>query len=88
MASAADKIRAACHEMEKTFITQEIKETTRDFLLDLIRIPSTRGNEGPASKYVASRIEPFVDECRLVEIPDSLQDDPDYAFRLPSFTYR
>jgi acetylornithine deacetylase len=74
--------------MENSIFTQEIKETTRDFLLDLLRIPSTRGDEGPASKYVASRIEPFVDDCRLVEIPDSLQDDPDYAFRLPGFTYR
>ena len=68
-------------------LSQEIKNVTREFLLDLMRIPSTRGNEGPASRYVASKIEPFVDECRLVDIPNSIQDDPDYAFRLPNFTY-
>ncbi len=69
-------------------LTDKIKEETRHFLLDLIRIPSTRGNEGPASRFVAERIVPYVDDCRLVEIPDTIQDDPDYAFRLPDFTYR
>lgn len=72
----------------KTFLlNDEIKQKTRTLLLDLIRIPSTRGNEGPASRLLAERITPYVDECRLVEIPDSLQNDPDYAFRLPNFTY-
>ncbi len=69
-------------------LTDEIKDETRRFLPDLIRIPSTRGNEGPASRFVAEKIAPYVDECHLVEIPDSIQDDPDYAFRLPDFTYR
>jgi acetylornithine deacetylase len=74
--------------MDHILLTDDIKEKTRSFLLDLIRIPSTRGNEGPASRFVAEQIAPYVDECRLVEIPDSIQDDPDYAFRLPNFTYR
>lgn len=73
--------------MVSNLINQYIKESTIEFLIDLMKIPSTRGNEGPASRYVASKIEPFVDECRLVEIPDSIQEDPDYAFRLPNFTY-
>ena len=45
------------------------------------------GNEGPASRYLAEQIGPYVDICRLVDIPDSIQDDPDYAFRLPNFSY-
>jgi acetylornithine deacetylase len=69
-------------------LSLEIREATREFLLDLIRIPSTRGHEGPASRFVLSKIEPFVDVCQLVEIPDSIQNDPDYAFRLPDFSYR
>ena len=73
--------------MDNDLLSDEIKEKTRKFLLDLISIPSTRGNEGPASRYVADSIGPYVDECRLVEIPDSFQDDPDYAFRLPNFSY-
>lgn len=73
---------------EKTvLLTDDIKDKTTSFLLDLMRIPSTRGNEGPASRFVAKEIAPFVDECRLIEIPDSLQDDPDYAFRLSHLTY-
>jgi acetylornithine deacetylase len=74
--------------MNRNLLSDEIRQKTRTFLLDLIRIPSTRGNEGPASRFVAAHIEPFVDECKLVEIPDSIQNDPDYAFRLPNFSYR
>lgn len=74
--------------MNNVLLTDAIQEQTRNFLLDLIRIPSLRGNEGPASRYVANQIAPYVDKCSLVEIPDSIQDDPDYAFRLPNFTYR
>ncbi len=74
--------------MDKILLTDDIRELTRAFLLNLIRIPSLRGHEGPASRFVAEQIAPFVDECRLVEIPDSIQDDPDYAFRLPNFSYR
>jgi acetylornithine deacetylase len=69
-------------------ISNEVKQKTKALLLDLIRIPSTRGNEGPATRLLAERIKPFVDECQFVQIPDSIQDDPDYAFRLPAFTYK
>jgi acetylornithine deacetylase len=74
-------------KMSGTFFTDNVRQKTRTLLLDLIRIPSMRGNEGPACRYLAERIAQFVDECRLVEIPDSIQDDPDYAFRLPNFSY-
>jgi acetylornithine deacetylase len=74
--------------MSKNILTDDIRQKTRTFLLDLIRIPSLRGNEGPASRFVEEQISPYVDECHLVEIPDTIQDDPDYAFRLPNFTYR
>lgn len=69
-------------------ISKDIQEKVRTFLFDLIRIPSTRGYEGAASRYVAEKMAPLVDECTLVAIPDSFQDDPDYAFRLPNFSYR
>ncbi len=66
----------------------EIQQATLDFLTGLMRIPSTRGNEGPASRYVAEKIAPYVDRSELVAIPDSLMQDPDYAFPLPDFTYK
>lgn len=68
--------------------SDEIREHTKKFLMDLIRIPSTRGNEGPASRYVAEHISPYVDHCELVPIDDSIMEDPDYAFPLPGFTYK
>lgn len=68
--------------------SNNIRNKTRKFLMDLISIPSTRGNEGPASRYVYSEIEPYVDYCELVKIDDSIMQDPDYDFPLPGFTYK
>jgi acetylornithine deacetylase len=56
--------------------------------MDLIRIESIRGNEGPASRYVLENIAPYVDSCELVPIADSIMQDPDYAFPLPGHTYK
>jgi len=56
--------------------------------MDLIRIPSTRGKEGPAMRYLQERMAPFVDSSQLVEISDTIVEDPDYAFALPGHTYR
>lgn len=69
-------------------VSEEVKERTLRFLQDLIRIPSTRGNEGPASRFVWEQMQPFVDECRLVEIDDRIMQDPDYAFPLPGHSYK
>lgn len=70
------------------FLPQQIQERTRGFLMDLIRIPSTRGNEGPASHFVHEQIAPFVDHCDLVYISDYIMQDPDYAFPLQGHTYK
>jgi acetylornithine deacetylase len=68
--------------------SNEIRQETQRFLMDLIRIPSTRGNEGPAARYVHSRVKDWVDRCTLVPIDDAIMQDPDYAFALPGFTYK
>lgn len=68
--------------------TAALRRETQQFLMDLIRIPSTRGNEGPASRYVYDKICTLVDQCELVPIDDSIMQDPDYAFPLPGFTYK
>lgn len=68
--------------------SNDIRQKTKKFLMDLISIPSTRGNEGPASRYAASQIQPYVDRCELVSIDDSIMQDKDYAFPLPGFTYK
>lgn len=58
-----------------------------EFLCDLIRFPSTRGNEGPAVQYVYERLRGRGDECELVPIPESIVEDEHYAFRLEGLTY-
>jgi len=68
--------------------SKEVQQTTVEFLKDLIRIPSVRGGEGPAARLACERIAPYVDECNLVQVDDSIMDDPDYDFPLPNFTYK
>ena len=68
--------------------SNHVQYTTIEFLKDLIRIPSTRGKEGPAARLTQERFLPYVDESNLVEIDDSIMDDPDYDFPLPNFTYK
>jgi len=68
--------------------SNKVQETTVEFLKDLIRVPSIRGNEGPAAHLAHEQIMPFVDESNLIWIDDSIMDDPDYDFPLPNFTYK
>lgn len=56
-------------------------------LCDLISIPSVRGREGPAVREMHRRIQGVVDESELVPVPDEIQEDPDYSFRLEDFSY-
>lgn len=56
-------------------------------LSDLIAIPSLRGQEKEVCRFLLSRIEGLVDSAELVPIPDAIQDDPDYSFRLENFSY-
>lgn len=69
-------------------ILDSIRQEVQALLLDLIRFPSTRGQEGPAIRYLHERMQPLTDECQLVPIDDALMQDPDYAFPLPGHTYR
>ena len=68
-------------------ISPQIHDRTLQFLMELIRIPSTRGNEGSAARLAHSWMKNWVDRCELVPMLDSLQDDPDYAFKLLGFSY-
>ena len=68
-------------------VPESVRSQTEKFLLDLIAIPSTRGNEGPASRYVHQAMQRLVDHSELVPVPDSIMEDSDYAFPLPGFSY-
>jgi len=67
--------------------TEEIKGKTLEMLMDLIRIPSTRGNEGPVMQYLHKALAPHVDGCDLIPVDDAIMQDPDYAFWLPGHSY-
>jgi len=57
------------------------------FLCDLIRIPSTRGNEGPVNRLVHSRLKEFCTTAELMPIPDGFRSDPDYSWPLDGLSY-
>ena len=63
------------------------REEAVGLLCELIRIPSVRGDEGRAVRLLHARMNGVVDERELVPVSDSIQEDPDYSFRLPDITY-
>ena len=71
-----------------TQILLETRNAVRDLLMDLIRIPSVRGQEGLAARYLCDRLQSLTDRCELIAIDDAIMQDPDYAFPLPGHTYR
>lgn len=66
----------------------QLKNKVETLLMELIRFQSTRGEEGPAIRFLKEQIAPWVDSCALVPIDDAIIQDPDYAFPLPGQTYR
>jgi len=53
----------------------------------LIAFPSLRGQERKIGRFLKSRIEGLADSVEFVPIPDSIQEDPDYSFKLENFSY-
>ncbi len=68
-------------------ILEKTKRETQDLLVELINIPSTRGNEEPAIRLFHDAITPYVDKREFIDVDDSIMEDPDYAFRLPEISY-
>ena len=66
---------------------QSIRDEVRDLVCRLIEVPSTRGGEGPALAIMREALAGCTDQARDVEIPESIQEDPDFAFPLPGITY-
>lgn len=66
---------------------QAIRDEVRQLLCRLIEVPSTRGNEGPAMRLMHEALSACADEAHFVPIPESIQDDRDFAFKLPGITY-
>lgn len=62
-------------------------EDTVEFLCDLIRIPSLRGNEGPVNRVIHDRLHAFCSRAELMQIPDSFVEDPGYSWPIPGLAY-
>ena len=58
-----------------------------EVLSGLVEIASTRGHEKEPARFLEPLIAPLVDSAELVPIPDTIRQDPDYAFPLEGFRY-
>jgi acetylornithine deacetylase len=56
-------------------------------LKELIKFPSTRGNEKDISRYLKKEICRYVDSTGLMIVPESITRDPDYSFKIKGFRY-
>ena len=63
------------------------KDEVVELLCDLMRFPSTRGNEGPVSRYLRDRMAELTDVCEVVPISERIVEDPEYSFPLEGITY-
>lgn len=77
--------------MTNTYVLQNFLQQERtdliDFLCALIKFPTTRGNEKEAQDFLYKKFRLLTDETKLVPIPDSIVNDPDYAFYQKDLTY-
>jgi len=62
-------------------------ESAAGLLQKLIAFPSLRGQEKEIGRFLKPRFRALADTAELIAIPDSIQDDPDYSFRLDNFSY-
>ena len=63
------------------------KDEVADLLCELLRFPSTRGNEGSVVRYLNDRMSDLSDISNLVPISETITEDPDYSFPLKEITY-
>ncbi|MFP3904373.1 MAG: M20 family metallopeptidase, partial [Armatimonadota bacterium] len=58
-----------------------------EVLMDLIRFPSTAGNEGPVAEYLYENMQGFCDETEYIEITNEIKEDRDYASPVRGLEY-
>lgn len=63
------------------------RDSVTQILCDLIAIPSTRGGEGAAQRYLMEKLKPLCQQCDFVTVPESIVEDPDYSFPIEGLTY-
>ena len=58
-----------------------------EFLCEMIRHPSTRGNEGPVNRLIHQRLGTLCDQAQLMPIPEAFKDHPRYSWPIPALSY-
>lgn len=71
----------------KEYLHQQ-RENTIAFLSDLIRVPSTRGNEKEVALYLEKKFKTICDSTEFVFIPESIKQDIHYAFPDEKIDYK
>ena len=56
-------------------------------LMDLVRIPSMAGGEGPVATYLHDHMKAFCDEIGYIEITNDIKNDVDYATPVKDLQY-
>ncbi len=72
-------------ESEYLRVVDKNLEAAVELLSRLMEYPSTRGQEKGVGRFLKKRISPYADRAELLDIPDSLMDDPDYSFKVDHF---
>ncbi len=75
------------NKKEVALTVEKNLDSSVELLQELIRFPSTRGNEKEISRFLKKEIEEYVDSAELMIMPESIIDDPDYSFKLDDFKY-
>ena len=76
------------HTVEKINETvEELLADTRRFLCELIRFPSTSGNEHQAMEYLHNQFDKLDVSVEKTALSDSIKSDPDYSCPIPDITY-
>lgn len=66
---------------------QARREDIQNLLCDLIRIPSTVGNEGPAMELLHDRVRGLVDVAEFVPVTEDIRNDPDFSYPVRGLQY-
>lgn len=64
-----------------------LQDETTAFLDKLVRFDSLSSYEGPAMEWVYEQFAGVSDECEKIPVPESIVDDPGYAFRMGDQPY-
>ena len=89
----AKKANEKMAQMVKQLTVEEIRAAvdalraeTQEFLCDLMRFPSTPGQEAEAMEYIASRFAEFA-EVECIALSNTLRDDENFADPIPGIEY-